>query len=285
MDGYKSVTAFRQKQAAETAKESPKIADLRPELPMASYLCLGDRYTHLALKKEKKPKEFPNTSTKVRVVDGDTFDMAIELANTDAQTDTKPVCVMSLGSSVSPGGGFIYGCMAQEEELCYRSTLYKTLNVKFYPFRPLEAIYSPSVIIFRENWAKKHAMMDLTQPDKLPVMAVVTVAAEMWPRLNTNTTPPTYADEEDRELMKEKIRVALRVAAHNGHHSLVLGALGCGVFENPNEEVADCFAEVLQELEFRGWFSNVVFAVMKDKRQKVRDNYDVFKEKLDGLKC
>lgn len=275
----------QRQQAQETIKTFPVIAQKKPDAPQDGFLCLPDRYTPLQLKKAKEPRSFPGVSTAVRVYDGDSFDVAINLANTrpNNPSEMRPVCVLNMANAFGPGGGFTSGSMAQEEALCYRSTLYATLKKGFYPIRAREAIYSPSVVIFRENAKKGHAFLDLNQPGKLPVMAVVSIAADNNPPLNTKTTPHTYAKEEDRELMKERIRITLRVAAHNGHCSLVLGALGCGVFRNPNEDVVNCFFEVLHEQEFQGWFSNITFAVMGDRRKGATDNYVVFKNKLHGL--
>jgi hypothetical protein len=42
-------------------------------------------------------------------------------------------------------------------------------------------------------------------------------------------------------MMKEKMRIALRVVSVKGHRRFMLGALGCGAFLNPKEEVADCW--------------------------------------------
>lgn len=78
----------------------------------------------------------------------------------------------------------------------------------------------------------------------------------------------------------------LRTAAYNGHRRLVLGALGCGAFLNPREDVADCFAEVFSEGEFGGgWWESIIFAVMDDLEEgKDGDgNYGVFYRKLHGM--
>ncbi|KAL2828885.1 hypothetical protein BDW59DRAFT_39086 [Aspergillus cavernicola] len=264
--------------AQETLAFIPTVLELRPDAPITGYICLRDRYTPLS------SKFFPNLNARVEVVDGDSYDVAINLTNARAKyRDMKPVYVMNLANAHHPGGGFVRGATAQEEALCYRSTLYATLKRKHYPLKTSEAIYSPTVVIFRENMKNNHRMMDLQQPQLLPVVSVVTVAAIRDPELNKTTNPPTYADPDDREWTKEKMRVTLRVAVHNKHRSLVLGALGCGAFMNPNQEVANCWVEVLQEQEFRGWFHHIVFAVLRDRYQG-SDNFEVFYKKLNGLR-
>ncbi|KAL4778024.1 hypothetical protein BJX76DRAFT_352913 [Aspergillus varians] len=271
--------AILQATAQETQKHIPTVLSLRPDAPPTGYICLPSRYTPLS------SKFFPNLSTRVQVVEGDTYDVAIQLTNTRATNNgnTKPICVLNMASEHRAGGGWLKGSMAQEEALCYRSTLSATLKRQFYPLKLLEAIYSPTVVVFRENYNNNHRMMNLQQPHSLPVVSVISVAAIRKPDVNTRTHPPTYEDPEDRMKMMEKMRVTLRVAVHNRHRSLVLGALGCGAFMNPKEEVADCWVKVLQEQEFRGWFNDVIFAVLKDTNQP-NDNFTVFHKKLNGLR-
>ena len=62
--------------------------------------------------------------------------------------------------------------------------------------------------------------------------------------------------------MKDKIRTALRIAVYYDHPDICFGAYGCGpIFKNPTREVANMFKDILFfEDEFRGQFSNVVFA-------------------------
>jgi uncharacterized protein (TIGR02452 family) len=92
-----------------------------------------------------------------------------------------------------------------------------------------------------------------------------------------------------------KMRLVLRAAARAGHHQLVLGALGCGVYANPPEQVARCWLEVLQDPEFTAgghWWQDIVFAVYDGQRsqsgqvdlgtQTDKSNYAIFHEILDG---
>lgn len=184
-------------------------------------------------------------------MNGDTFDTAIrfdELFPRNNPINIKPVCVLNMANAIWAGGGFRNGSLAQEEELCYRSSLIFTLKLRFYPMGELEAIYSPTVVIIREGIKKDYELLDLKKPRSLPVVSVISMAALYNPGLWWPTSgPPTYEDLVDRDVMKEKMRVILRMAAHNKHRRLVLGALGCGAFNNPRVEVANCWAEVLKE--------------------------------------
>ena len=221
--------------------------------------------------------------TQVRVVNSDTIDAAIDLMKQGpGGNPNKPVCVLNMANATHAGGGFKYGAMAQEEALCYRSSLFFTLKIRHYPIPEKAAIYSPRVLVFRESMKDGHDLMDLRNPSTLPLISVVSTAAICQPRLTKSSSGrKVYEKRKDKELMMQKMRVILRVANRNRHRRLVLGAFGCGAFANPPQEVADMWAGVLQESEFQaGWWEDVVFAVIDTAGS---DNFKIFKHKLDGL--
>lgn len=179
------------------------------------------------------------------------------------------------------------GALAQEEALCYRTSLYLTLKHRFYPMAPKAAIYSPTVVVVRGSISNQHRLLDLSQLDHLPVISVVSMAALRDPAVERRVGDgrEIYANSADRELMRAKMRMVLRVAAARGHRRLVLGALGCGAFGNPRGEVVGLWKEVFLEPEFGGgWWEEVVFAVLDTNRDPEADsNYGVFFRGLHGL--
>lgn len=230
--------------------------------------------------------------TKIRVIDADSFDAALSLPPSRSNPN-KPPLVLNMANANHAGGGWKHGAVAQEEALCYRSSLFFTLKIRYYPIPERGAIYSPKVLVIRDSMSNGHGLVDLRQPAQLPVLSVVSVAAVCLPDLVKAPSSPaasssnrqTYARASDRELMRDKIRTTLRVAAQRGHRQLVLGALGCGAFRNPVREVAEMWKDVLtNEKEFRdgGWWEDVVFAVLGGKGQG-GENFETFKRTLDGL--
>jgi uncharacterized protein (TIGR02452 family) len=253
--------------------------------------------------------------TRIRILDQDTFDAALELQPgttvksitrfaspspspskehdeaTDATTTVppptplNPVAVLNLASETRPGGGFRNGALAQEECLCYRSSLSLSLHPSYYPLPTLSAIYTPNVLLIRTAMSSGHILLDLSNPaDNLPVTSVISVAGLRHP----DTKDGKFAMEAERNTTKRKIRLSLRVAARQGHAKVVLGALGCGVFANPPGDVAQCFLEVFREDEFRGgWWEDVVFAVLDNVRGDEggvdgSGNFGVFYRALNG---
>ena len=171
--------------------------------------------------------------------------------------------------------------------LFQRSTLSHTLQKSYYPLPEISAIYSPTIVVFRTSVATGHVVFPSSGAFK--TLSVVSVAALRDPRL-TNSEPPDYSNPQDREVMLNKIRLTLRVAAIKGHKKLVLGALGCGAFHNPREKVAECFLRVFEEPEFRGgWWEEVVFAVLDTDTGQGKGgpqgsgNFGVFYRGLNGV--
>lgn len=193
-----------------------------------------------------------------------------------------------------------------------RSTLHASLPRKLYPMTDTEGIYSPFVAIIRSRCTTGHtlypmasfiyethtsspnALITKTPPlTPLPIVSVITIAAIRDPQLKLSSDNPSilrYKETSDRYLMRSKIRMMFRMAALNGHRRLVLGALGCGAFNNPKEQVVELFRETLLEEEFRGgWWKEVTFAVLdteKEGKMKGKDgmgNYGIFFRALNGL--
>jgi uncharacterized protein (TIGR02452 family) len=203
-----------------------------------------------------------------------------------AFTPTKPVAVLNLASERYPGGGWENGTLAQEEALCYRSSLYRSLHRSYYPLPLLAAVYTPTCLLIRSSLSSGHHLLTCP-PANLPVTSIITVAALRRPEIDYEGR---FAHKWDRETTKTKIRGTLRLAVLKGHTKIVLGALGCGAFGNPPEDVAQCFVEVFKEEEFsgKGWFQDVVFAIIDNVRgsEGGKDgvgNFGIFYQALDGM--
>lgn len=243
------------------------------------------------LRKEDCPN---HPKTTIRVINEDAFDAAISMMASDKDKDnpdttnqppTRPA-VLNHASDTSPGGGWINGAMAQEEALCYRSSLSLSLHKQYYPFRPLQGIYTRDVVIIRSSMGNGHKLMDANEPaDQRPVLSVLSVAALRRPHTveASGDQRVVFAKKEDRVTTKNKMMLVLRMAASRGHDRLVLGALGCGAFRNPVHEVVECWKEVFEEQEFRGgWWKEVWFAVMDKSNAGI---FDAFEKTLGGLEC
>lgn len=168
-----------------------------------------------------------------------------------ARRGLRPLA-LSFANGVNPGGGFLRGALAQEEVLCRSSALYVTLADD-----PMYAAHSERPTNDSSDWA-------ILSPD-VPVFRTDdgTALAEPWLlSILTCAAPyaPTVGQPESGDLLQRRILRVLSIAESFGYETLVLGAWGCGAFENDPHRTAVDFRRAL-ETEFRGVFSAVVFAI------------------------
>jgi uncharacterized protein (TIGR02452 family) len=145
-----------------------------------------------------------------------------------------------MASSLRPGGGVLSGAVAQEETLCMRSTLYPSLSLSYYRLPEDSLIYTPSVLVFRSA-----SNTDLPK-SQYYYTDIISCAALKNPDIveiksGERQGQWEYENGRDKEMMVLKARHILQVAKEKGVTHLVLGALGCGAYHNPPEEVARIF--------------------------------------------
>ncbi|MGW2014513.1 TIGR02452 family protein [Streptomyces sp. NPDC001927] len=198
-------------------------------------------------------------ATAIEVTDESSLVAARRLTRADP---AAPVAVLNFASARNPGGGYLNGAQAQEEAVCRASALYTTLlrAPEFYAHHRAEkdafytdrVILSPGVPVFRDD---RGGLLDepftvgfLTSP--APNAGVV--------RRRT----PDLAERIPAALAARAERV-LETAVAGGYRRLVLGAWGCGVFQNDPAEVAEAFRALLTDGgRFAGHFDEIVFAIL-----------------------
>lgn len=175
---------------------------------------------------------------------------------------TGKVAVLNYASARNPGGGYLNGAQAQEEALCRASALYTCLlrAREFYdhhrghrdPFYTDRVIHSPGVPVFRDD---RGDLLD--EPFAAGFLTAAAPNAGVIRR-----TAPRRAGELPAALAARAERV-LETAAACGYRRLVLGAWGCGVFQNDPGQVAEAFGALLRaEGRFAGAFTHVTFGIL-----------------------
>ncbi|KAH7251087.1 hypothetical protein BKA59DRAFT_393128 [Fusarium tricinctum] len=160
---------------------------------------------------------------------------------TDFKNDRARVTILNMGSPLSPGGGFLNGANSQEESLCMRTTLYPSLKDEWYRIPDLSSIYTPNVLVFRDEDAE-----DLDKKDRYYVDCI-TAAMLRAPEFEMNGEGvATYANKKDREIAQAKMTAVMRIAVMKKTKRLVLGAWGCGAHGNPVGEIARLWKAVLR---------------------------------------
>jgi len=166
---------------------------------------------------------------------------------------------LNFASAKNPGGGFFNGAQAQEESIARSSGLYpcQLSAIEFYEtHRKMKSciytdgmIYSPKVPIIRKDSGE---LLDTAIE-----CSIITAAA-----VNTGVVKrfESHKVDEVKSIMKKRIDKLLMLSANNDHKTLILGAWGCGVFQNDPNMIARLFSELLKE-KYKGVFEKVVFAI------------------------
>lgn len=189
-----------------------------------------------------RPQSHP---TQIEVTAESTIEAIIRLQ------DLHPVA-LNFASARRPGGGFIKGAQAQEESLARASGLYTCLlsAKSFYQQQTSHSyndwtVWSPNVPFFRDP------------ADKL--------CPPFYASILTCAAPNASAMHDSEKahlpkLLKTRAEILLATAAHHSTKTLILGAWGCGVFQNDPDLVAQTFRAALNG-PFQGQFQKVTFAI------------------------
>ena len=172
------------------------------------------------------------------------------------------VACLNFASAKNAGGGFLSGSQAQEESLARSSGLYRCqgrARTYYEANRESETclytdhiIFSPEIPVIRDDGGQL-----LGQPYTVSIITAPAVNAGA-----VRKNEPEQADEI-ATVMRRRAGYVLAVAQANGCEHLVLGAWGCGVFENDPNEVATIFGDLLVGGgAFANTFRSVVFAVL-----------------------
>lgn len=200
----------------------------------------------------------PNSKSdiKISVYNSDTVS-SIQKFSTKGKT-----CALNMASPKNPGGGVRNGARAQEECLFRCSNLINSISSEFYPLTDLECLYTQSALFFKD---KNYKHIDPVKSD------IITIAAK-----NLSSTDK---DEIYESLTKDKIRLMLSIPYLHGTDNLILGAWGCGVFNNDPNDIAKYFKEIIIDENYGSLYKNIIFSIIND-HNSVDNNYKIFSDIL-----
>lgn len=203
------------------------------------------------------------------------------------------IAAHNFASATNPGGGVRKGSRAQEEALCRCTTLLPVLETeenkkRFYEFHSQRhdvrytdaCLYTPEIVGFKSD----DELPSLLPEAKWTKVDILTCAAPNLRAIPNNAMNPgrdKAIQMNDNDLMalhEHRARHLLSIAAANGADVLILGAFGCGAFQNPPEIVAEVYHNLVPE--FMGHFREIVFAIYCTPRDM--KNYNAFAKALGG---
>jgi len=250
--------------------------------PLVAAACVGTR--------SYSPHDTAGILAAVRAeAPGQTFATRIEVTGESSMNAARrmieggdeTVAVLNFASARNPGGGYLGGARAQEEDLCRVSALYTTLleasdyyaahRAERDPFYSHRVIYSPDVPVYRDE---RYRLLDWP----------MTVSFLTSPAPNAGIVARDRPEQIPRlpAVLAERAARVLAVAVRHGRRELVLGAWGCGVFRNDPAAVADAFRGLLAARgPFEGRFTHLVFAVLD--RSPQAPNRSAFEDAFAGI--
>lgn len=201
-----------------------------------------------------------SNATLIKVIDIDTFTAASWYP-----TSHPKVSCLNFASHRRPGGGYLsvkdipMPIKTQEEDLFRRSDLPETMDVpevkRHYPLDNVQGFFTDNIRVTKDK------LLHLVTPFMTTMITVPAV-------VNPNTP-------EKHQMVRDRARRVLQIAADNKVTVLILGAWGCGVFNNDPETIAHLFKTLILG-EFSGVFEEAIFAIPG----KDSHNYKVFAEIL-----
>lgn len=216
-------------------------------------------------------KAYLNDDGEIKIFNGYTDDAIVYFSKLN-----KKICALNFASAKHPGGGYLRGALAQEEELCRQyPTLYTTLNemkhkYNQYPLKFGELIYSHDVKRLRENYKKQYEIIK----NSTTCCDFITCAS-----INLNQRKFAEILSQEHEHIVRSMDLMFKTAINNDIRILILGAWGCGVF-SPTDNVyptytytnfmANEFKKIAKK--YVKCFDIIVFAVANDKNGIVFQN-------------
>ena len=211
--------------------------------------------------REKFPKLFEKTN--IRVEDCDVIESIINLNKYSPSNKNNKMLVLNLASDKHFGGGVRNGAMAQEEELFRKTDYGNHFGQELYPLKKDEFVVTPCVYVVKDSNYKCLDVKDIIPVDGLAIAGIRN------PKLDNERL-----NENDYNLTKQKIEIIFKFAIYNKNTNLVLGALGCGVFRNPPEDIVKIYNYCLEKYD--GYFENIIFSVLST----YNNNYKIFNENI-----
>ena len=177
----------------------------------------------------------------ITCVDEGVVDTVLRLAAEGADMDR--VGVLNFASARHAGGGFLNGAMAQEEAIAYCSNLYVNQIVTPYydqNAKVRSAMYTDHMIWSGVTFFRDSKYRFLEKPVKTNVLTS--------PAVNMGQVRIKGENEDiAKRVMKHRMGLILDLFAEKGCKTLVLGAFGCGVFQNDPDDVAKNWIDLIGE--------------------------------------
>ena len=208
----------------------------------------------------------------------------------------REFAVLNFANAFVPGGGYVEGCSAQEENIFRRTDLHFTLDRSqtnssgsqyTKQMSTLINAEGPDPRVYMDFANNKHNVVirgpESERYDFLPeneIFPFVELRAAAWDLRHVDNIDQGHFIKDCRR----RIRAQLLTLRDNRVRCVVLGAFGCGAFENPPSVVAEIYVEEISLM--RADFDIIAFAIIMspDNLDAFRNKFSLFREPLLKLR-
>ncbi len=252
---------MKREERARFAKQNMEFNLSRKEFSRAN----TKTYVFKQLNSENQSNNYKTEVTKEGCVEA-----CVRISN----TFNGKIGLLNFASAKHPGGGYLNGARAQEEDICLKSDLYQYIKqeTEFYNtathsknrgYYKDELLYTKDVNITKRE--------DYTLLDDFINVDIVTCPAP-------NRSVKSLSFEMAKKGLERRINMIINAFIENECSHLVLGAFGCGVFKNDPELVAELFDMALQK-QANNKLKTVIFAIKTNNDKDL--NYIAFKNQFN----
>ena len=228
-----------------------------------------------------KERNSVSPEKKVQVIEGDWGDITLKLTKTYGEC----FAVLNMANAYVPGGGYVEGMSAQEENMYRRTDCHFYITEKEYDrslnrYRPFmtEQISATNGTVYLDTDNPRICMRG-SEDQTLDDLGYAWLKEdEIFPfyELRASAQDLRGKVQFDAAEARKRIIAQLDTLQDNKVRYAVLGAFGCGAYLNPPEIIANIYKE---EIEKRiNDFSLIVFAILDSSKS---GNYSVFKRVLN----
>ena len=247
--------------------ETQSIAELQKYAVENTKVYSPEESNQLILDRTSSPVSTP---TKISVVHGTTLDITRKLI---AEGNNDVLC-LNFASAKNPGGGFLGGSQAQEESIARSTGLYPC-QMKAWTYYEINR--NSTSCFYRDYIIHSPKVPILKNEEGEICPEIMTTGIITAPAVNAGVVKRKEPNRvgEVKDVMKRRIAKVLAIALFNNHKSIVLGAWGCGVFQNDPVEIAQYFNEII-EADFKDEFREIVFAIYSRQEKFINAFYEEF---------
>lgn len=242
---------------------------------------------NLAKWQQQAAMQSPHNQGRVQVVEGDWAEVTQRYT---AQTG-KVFAVLNMANAHLPGGRYLEGTAAQEENMFRRTDCsFYVDESSLLRHRHQDRVYPPELTRLL-NAEDGRVYLD-TENARFCIKGKEVVSNEGVGGYQDLASDEIFGFYElrsaaqdcrrgvrfDEASARKRIAAQLDTCIEKGIRDVVLGAFGCGAFNNPPATIARLYREELDKRA--GAFDNIVFAIYYA-GYGPRENYQVFKEALD----